>query len=120
LLVVIGLFSLFFISRGGGEDRDIYYGTKANNFANALIKYSKDGFNFKEEILYCCEGNEVNCNSVLEFVESKSNLIDGKIKFELECVYFGDYSFGECVDGLASESIILQSGDMIRVILCRK
>ena len=121
LIVMIALFSLFFISRGQTDDREEYYSYKANNFANALAKYSRGSLNFKEMVLDCCAGSGSECEDLLDFVEDNFSYVDEKISFEVECKnseYSG--SRGSCVSGIASESVILQSGDLIRVNLCRK
>ncbi len=133
LLVLIGLFSLFFIAKTpGSEERDVYYSLKAYNFANALSKASIQNTNAEALILSCCEGDGGSCNLFLDFAEDNFYLLgeypQGDLeviksaKFELIC---GDYSGvtmsrGECGEGVASESIILQSGDRIRLNLCRK
>ncbi|MBT3690802.1 hypothetical protein HOG16_01000 [Candidatus Woesearchaeota archaeon] len=119
LIVMIGLFSLFFISRGQIDEREEYYSYKANNFANALSKYSRGNLNFKEMVLECCTGSR--CEDLLDFVEDNFAYVDEPVSFEIECAN-SDYSGsrGSCSSGIASESIILQSGDLIRVNLCRK
>jgi hypothetical protein len=121
LIVFIALFSLFFISRGEVDEREEYYSFKANNFANAIAKYSRGTIDVREMILRCCEGLENECSNVLDFAESNFVLVDEQVKFEIECAFSGYYDFrGGCGAGIASESIILQSGDLIRVNLCRK
>jgi uncharacterized protein (UPF0333 family) len=129
LLVVIALFSLFFISRGGAEDRnDVYYSLKAHNFANALAKASVEDTNMEALVLSCCSGASGSCEKALNFAErefarlgySDDNIAKKKVRFELEC-YSGYSGYrGECEEGVTSESIILQSQDLIRVILCRE
>jgi len=133
LLVLIALFSLFFISRSGSmEERNVYYSLKAYNFANALSKASVQNTNMEALILNCCAGDGGSCNLLLDFVEDnfhligeypKGDLLNKKlVRFELSCSDYSGYhdSVGECDEGIASESIILQSGDLIRLILCRK
>jgi hypothetical protein len=119
LLVVIAVFSLFFISFGS-EERDVYYSLKANNFANSLGKASIGASNFESLVLSCCSSS--SCDVLLGFVEEKFDLLDdvASAKFELDCYFGGSFSRGECSDGIASESLILQSGDAVRVFLCRK
>jgi hypothetical protein len=123
LLVVIALFSLFFIGRGSSDDRDIYYSLRAYNFANALSKASVDNTNMESLILSCCLGSGGSCGTLMNFVDEKfeeTGFSDEEIKFELDCYSGYKDSRGECGGGIASESIILQSGDLIRVILCRR
>jgi len=133
LLVLIGLFSLVFISRGGiSGERDEYYSLKAYSFTNAIGKATIQDTNAEALILSCCEGNGGNCDIFLDFVEDNFYLLgdyqqnDPKIlesvKFELKCgTYSGDlYYRGGCEEGIASEARILQSGDSIRLFLCRK
>lgn len=125
LIVVIALFSLFFISRDTNE-RDVYYSLRAYNFANALSRASVENTNSESLILSCCSGISGSCETFLDFVEGefdKLGFADGvskkMVKVELDCYAGFKGSRGECVEGIASESIILQSGDLIRVILCR-
>jgi len=119
LIVMVGLFSLFFVSRGQIDEREEYYSYKANNFANALAKYSRGSLNFKEMVLECCAGSR--CNDLLDFVEGNFAYVDEPVSFEIKCAN-SDYtgSRGGCASGIASESVILQSGDLNRVNLCRK
>jgi len=121
LIVLIGLFSLFFISQGGIDEREEYYSYKANNFANAISKYSRGQTDVRELVLRCCEGLEARCDELLNFAEDNFGLVDEQVKFEIECANSGYLGVrGTCGAGIASESIILQSGDLIRVNLCRR
>ncbi len=121
LIVLVGLFSLFFISRGEIDEREEYYSYKANNFANAIAKYSRGQTAVREMTLECCEGSNNECERLLSFAEDNFDKLDESARFEIECVNTG-YSggVGTCNVGIASESIILQSGDLIRVKLCRR
>ena len=126
LLVFIALFSLYFISRGYGSNEEIYYSLKAQNFANALAKASIQDTNMESLILSCCSGIGGSCGTILNFVETEFSKLDlgnnkDLARFELSCTINDiSYSYGECKEGVTSEAITLQSGDSIRVILCRK
>ena len=120
LIIFIGMFSLFFIVREDASDRDIYYKSKVNNFANAIAKYDKGNVDVSELVLKCCEGVSRECDTLLEFVDSSFGFVDEDVIFELECFSEKTYSHqrSNCEDKITSESQIWQSGDLIRLYLC--
>ena len=119
LIVVIGMFSLFFVLRGDSmEERDVYYSVKSYNFLNAISKYSNEGFNFKDEVMSCCWYN--NCDNMLSFIEDQMVFIEENMSINVSCMYGDSYVIGDCLEGINSEPIVLYSGDEIFSILCRK
>ena len=121
LLVVIGMFSLFFIFRGSNEEVNTYNSLRVHNFANALAKSSIGGSNMEALVTTCCSLGSEDCKVLLDFAEKEFKKIEEpgiKVKFELECMYGYSNFRGTCVEGTASESIIFQTGDTIRVLLC--
>jgi len=119
LVVFIGLFALLF-SRSGGDDRNVYLNNKAYNFANALAKADVSGTNFGDLATSCCLGEEVDCNTLRNFVSGNMNFVDEDSGFVMECSGGEEIRVGDCFLGINSESFRRSGKFEFYVVICEK
>ena len=73
LVVIIGLFSIRFMDGGSDDEIDIYYSIKVNNLVNAIYKSDVGGQSFSSLARGCCDGNNFDCEIVIDFVNGTIN-----------------------------------------------
>ncbi len=122
LLVFIGVFALILGSRSNGDEtEDLFLGLKASNLANSLRFMSIGNSDFSQRMIDCCSGiDTLACEDVEGAANSGFKLMEEKTSLIVDCYTGAEFVYGDCSTGINSEKIVLSSGDMFFVRICRK
>lgn len=122
LIALVGLFALIFMSSEDSDrHEDLFLGMKANNLANSLRVMTIGLSDFGLRVMDCCSGiDNAACDDVEGASESGFELLDEKASVEVVCFSGGVHNFGDCSMGIRSEEIVLSSGDMFFITICRR